>query len=309
MAFVWQLAVLFFNQKTIIQGVILEGKPPKKREIVSTIRHFLIVIKTYFKKPLSDAKVIISYGDNQTQTITDEKGGFCIEFEGKKGQNVDIYLEGYSKPLQIIQTYPVDFSEQDFPVSVISDLDDTLMVSHTASFWKRVGTLLFIPPRKRKPVSFTTGLLGYIKEEGGQVYYISKSESNLFGIISSVIQDHKLPIGPLFLTSYLNHFELLNPGKGHDYKANSIKDIFTFSAEKKFILIGDDTQADTTVYSSIAKQYPERIVKVYIRRTKRNLSPQKKTYIARFYKMNTPFLYFTDEDDLTKEIKWILNNK
>ena len=304
MAFVWQISVVQFKKKSFLTGVILSGKPQAQTKPQKKI--FRIVLGSYFKKPEINKRITIISGHYRHETSTDEFGGFSLEMNQEIATDFKIFAD--NEQLKIAQSYPVIFNESGFGISLISDVDDTILVSYTASLWKRVNTLLFTSPGKRRPIGFTKSLLKAINEQDGRIYYVSKSESNLFGILSSFIQKHELPSGVLFLTPYLRFSQLFNPKKGKDYKERIIRSIIDNSPNKKFILIGDDTQQDIAVYARIAELYPTKIFKIYIRKTRKNLLGNKKEQLKELLNLAVSVEYFSGKADPFKEIAFIENH-
>ena len=105
-----------------------------------------------------------------------------------------------------------------------------------------MSTLLFVSPNKRKPINFTKEILNKIDTKKGRVFYVSKSEGNLFVMLTKFIINNNLPAGHLTLTPYIRFNQLLRPKKGKDFKEQMIRLIMDNSPEKKFILMSDDTQ-------------------------------------------------------------------
>ena len=95
------------------------------------------------------------------------------------------------------------------------------------------------------------------------------------------------------------------PKKGKDFKKKNIQRIIDHSPDKKFILMGDDTQQDMHVYAEIASIYPTRIFKIYIRKTRRQLLGNRQEQLNKLKQSGVPFMYFSDEDAVEKEIKSI----
>lgn len=305
MPFVWQISVVHFKDKSFINGVILEGLLSNKKGKVSSFRNFSSVIGSYSKKPYAEKKIILHSNKKQLDLITDKQGGFSLFLDSKIDTGIKIFIENQSTPLKINQTYPVNFEDSDHPICIISDVDDTILVSHTANVWKRMSTILFVTPNKRKSISFTREILNNIKVNNGRIFYVSKSESNLFGMLTTFIENNNLPAGNLMLTPYLRFMQLLNPKKGKYYKERMIKSILDNSPEKKFILMGDDTQQDIAVYTRIAELYPRMIIKIYIRKTRKNLLGNKKEQMNKLSKLAVPTLYFEDVANSEKEISFI----
>ena len=308
MAYIWQISVVQLGDKKIFKGVILEGLPSNKKGKVRSVRNFSIVIGSYFKKPYAEKKIILTINKNQYIIKTDKQGGFSLKLDQKIDANFKIITEDQSQPLKIVQTYPVFFKESEYPLNIISDVDDTILVSHTASLWKRVSNLLFVPAHKRKSISYAREILNKISSYNGRIFYVSKSESNLFDMLTTFIENKNLPMGSLTLTPYLRFKQLLSPKKGKDFKERMIRSIMDHSPDKKFILIGDDTQQDIAVYTRIAELFPHQIVKIYIRKTRKNLLGNKKEQMKKLLNLAVSVEYFSGEADPFKEIAFIENH-
>lgn len=279
-------------------GVLLRKQFIAKNKERHIVRHFLRVLGSYTIKRYAHEQVHITVDGKNFQTKTDDHGLFTLKTESRITDNIEIRIQPNGDPLEINQDYPVLFKYLSGPIDVISDIDDTIMVSHTANFFKRIGTLTLVRPSKRKAVHFSKEIIDYCKSANGRIHYVSKSESNLFGLISSVINYENLTKGMLFLTPFINFYELIFKSKAKRFKQEHIIFLLDNSSNKKFILLGDDTQLDMAIYTEIISTYPDRILQVYIRRTRKYLKPKKLQTLENL-KMKFPNLvYFSDNDDL-----------
>ncbi len=137
-------------------------------------------------------------------------------------------------------------------------------------------------------------------------YYVSKSEENLYSILSRFIENRGLPRGIFFMTRWLSLRQLFNPRKDKNHKIDRIKKVLELTQEKDFVLIGDDTQRDLEIYLDIAKEYPDRILKILIRKTNSSKDRISK-WKSVIEESNVSFNYFTDEDDPLQELYYIKN--
>ncbi len=270
------------------------------------LRKFLTTGKTFFMPPAAHAHLEVELDGRRWPVKTSSRGSFVLEVPAGKTTKLAVYLQGNKEPLPVCQNYPTYFTDMDFPLAVISDVDDTILVSYTRSFYKRIRTLLFVSPHKRKPVSFTLRLLQAVAGRQGRIFYISKSESNLFGLLSNVMLQHQIPAGPLYLTTWTRALQLIRK-KAADYKLQHIHNIIRHSPGKQFILLGDDTQQDMRVYADVAVAFPQSIYKIYIRKTRKSLSSRKQAYLARLQALPVPVVYFSDSDEIASELKDIEN--
>lgn len=301
---VWQLSVLELDGKTLVSGVIVRSLPFAFDKQAGYFKNFVRSLSSYFLRLYTFQEILVELNTNKKKVKTDARGGFRIIFEqALKSDKISIRTS-QDKPIDIVQSYPVFFKERAGDIDIISDVDDTIIASYTKSILKRIGSILFTPPEKRKPIGYTQQLFDVFEKKHSRVQYISKSESNLFAMLSTIIQHHKLPQGNLILTPYLKFRQLFDSKKGRDYKLNQINFILENTGEKKYILIGDDTQKDMEVYTKIVEEFPGRILKVYIRQTKFRVKPYQNLMLENLKATGIDYVYFDDDTALDAETEY-----
>ena len=150
MPIVWYLSSMQFSGKTIVSGVLLKKKPLISSPGVSPLKNALMIMGSYFNAAWSNKNIIVQLMDKRFSIITDDHGGFSVSIDFCSNDEVVIFLEDSDEALQIIQTYPIHFNNTNSNISVISDIDDTIMVSYTKTKLKRFLTTLFKPSQNRK---------------------------------------------------------------------------------------------------------------------------------------------------------------
>ena len=303
---IWQLSVTQLIDKTLFSGVILKKSPSS----YALKTHPLRVISPYFIHAFANQLISIQSDIHTIQTHTDKQGGFWVVAEFEHKGEINIYASGFDQPLKVLQSYPILFHSTQGDFNVISDIDDTIIVSHTADRFKRVRTLIFKKPKKRTVIDFTQDMFNAFATLNVRVFYISKSESNLFRVLSTFITHNNLPKGKLFLTPYLKFYQLLHPKKDINFKIDHIKFLIEHSGKKKYVLFGDDSQRDIAIYTETVKAFPQRILKVYIRKTRSRSSKRQKQMLAGLEATGIPFRYFRSDDDIdiSKELNQLKNS-
>lgn len=306
---VWQISALHLDKKILLSGVILRDAPFAYDKQIGNFKNLLKVFKSYFIDVYGNMEILITTNSKTIKTKTDTYGSFTVVVGLQHEGELIIKTANHDKPLRILQNYPIIFKNTKSLFDVISDIDDTIIVSYTADFFKRIGTLAFTAPKKRKTVDFTQKLFKEFEKYDTRVFYISKSESNLFAMLTSFIKHNKLPTGNLILTPYLKLSQLFHPKKGRHYKLDKIWFILKNTGAKKFILFGDDSQKDMEVYTEVALEFPERILKIYIRQTKRKVLPYQKRMWEKLELTGIPILYFNDNSnmDFQNEYDYLTN--
>ena len=295
---IWQLSALHLTKGTLISGVLLTDVPYRFNKKNGGFRHLIKIIKSYFIRPYSNKEITISSNGEIINIVTDNNGSFRIVTNNLHKGEIKINISGKGDPLRILQAYPITSEMTQSPIDVISDIDDTIIVSYTADFFKRIGTLAFKAPNKRQAIGFTKKMFDEFMKIDARIFYVSKSESNLFGMLTSFIEHNKLPKGVLFLTPYLRFHQLLDPKKGVNFKIKNIRFLIENTTTKKYILFGDDSQRDMEIYYNITKEFPQRILKIYIRQTKPKILLSQKRMRENLNSVGVPIKYFRSGDDL-----------
>lgn len=307
MPVIWQLSIIQFHEKTLVSGVLLKKTPSLYSRKVGRFRNLLKVGGSYFIHAVAGRKVNIRFGDKVYHTKTTGRGSFNLVLENHETQSPKITLEGNDEPLEIIQEFPVMLQKTKSRFDVISDIDDTILRSYSSDAFRRITTLALTSPYKRKVIGFTRSLFERFSTQEARVFYVSKSESNLFNLLTSYIRFNEFPEGAMFLTSYLSLLNLFNPHKGHDYKLNHIRFIIRNSGDKQFYLLGDDGQRDMEIYLAVASEFPGRIANVFIRQTRSKRSSKQVEMWEQLKQKVPEAVYYQDGDETKSSFETLLD--
>lgn len=263
---IWKLQFLKTERGWLVTGTALrKGAKPLEPDgswwdvLVKTIR-------TYFLKSYK-GRLVSTVGEDRFETQTDRWGSFEIEAHLKEMDDPRFTIAASGEPVPVIHSYPTHFDYSTSPTIVISDIDDTILVSKSSKFFSKLWLMLFRQTAKRNFVEETEQAYRRLDSAGHPFIYVSASELNLFSIISNFLQYHNLPIGPIYLRPYRHWRDLLKERPRLDYKTERIEKILERFDQAKFILFGDDSQSDPHVFKKVSKKYPNNIRAVFIRKT------------------------------------------
>jgi phosphatidate phosphatase APP1 len=156
----------------------------------------------------------------------------------------------------------------------ISDMDDTVLQSHVTSLVQAFRTVLLGNARTRLPfpgvAAFYRALhAGVSGAEQNPIFYVSSSPWNLYDLLVDFLEHQGIPAGPLTLRDWDLDRSALGSGRLHRYKDVAIREIMGAYPELPVILVGDSSQQDPEIYRDVVREFPERVLAIYIRDVKR----------------------------------------
>jgi len=156
----------------------------------------------------------------------------------------------------------------------ISDMDDTVLQSHVTSLVQAFRTVLLGNARTRLPfpgvAAFYRALhAGASGAERNPIFYVSSSPWNLYDLLVDFLEHQGIPAGPLTLRDWDIDRSALGSGRLHRFKDAAIREIMSAYPELPVILVGDSSQQDPEIYRDVVREFPERVLAIYIRDVKR----------------------------------------
>ena len=139
----------------VIKARVLENRhvrPPWKRHTL--LGSAIASWKRYMTVEIPHARVVARWGEHRWEGLTDEEGFLELRVEPPAGVRAgwhDVELELLSPDPEGVEKVraPVLVSGPEAEYGVISDLDDTVIVSNVTNFLKRAWTL-FLPEHRRR---------------------------------------------------------------------------------------------------------------------------------------------------------------
>ncbi len=237
------------------------------------------LFRSFMVRGISNKTVVLTWENKTYQSTTASDGFFRFEFHAeiklvpgtytvqidyvdvKQGNKV-IMATGYGS---VIVPYENKFA-------VISDIDDTFLISHSSNLRRKLYVLLTKNAHSRKPFEGVVRHYQLLSNKSAAnnnqnpFFYVSSSEWNLYEFIKEFCRKNDMPEG-VFLLSQLKRFSEVwkTGGNKHATKFMRIARILEAYPTQKFVLMGDDSQQDPTIYESIVSHFPGRIVGVYLR--------------------------------------------
>ena len=159
---------------------------------------------------------------------------------------------------------------------VISDLDDTVIVTRATHLPKMLRTVLLGNAHSHRPLAgvaaFYQALLrGQSGRPDNPFFYVSSSPWNLYDVLDDFLRLQGVPPGPLLLRETLlgrtpgSAGRTTNSSPHHGHKLKEINQVLATYPHLPFLLLGDSGQRDPDIYAEVARTHPGRIRVIYIR--------------------------------------------
>jgi hypothetical protein len=166
-------------------------------------------------------------------------------------------------------------------LSVVSDVDDTVKVTHVPAGKRTVLRNTFL-----KAFQAAEGMreryLGFVTEAGSSAdtcfHYVSGSPWQLYGPLSRFLfEQAQFPAGTVHMKNLRKNLldrgalrDIMSFALGGDLatldqKVRQITNLMIHLPGRKFILVGDSGEKDPEVYRAIRKLFPNQVLKIYIR--------------------------------------------
>lgn len=151
-------------------------------------------------------------------------------------------------------------------LSVVSDIDDTIKISELSDTRAAIANAFWRPFR---PVPGMAKVYRQWEKEHKDIrfHYVSAGAWQFYVPLDEFRQEADFPAGTYHFRHFRwkdnSFFEILRSPVG--YKREIIESLLAITGQRRFILVGDSGQHDPEVYALLARRYPNRIVRIYIR--------------------------------------------
>ncbi len=274
------------------------------------------LIKLFLVKPYPFANVRLSfYG--QTFLNKTEADGF-FKFEWAANENVaagwhEVKIDALDQDENVISSslgkvYVPHITQYAF----ISDIDDTVINSYSASIWKRLKVLLTENPRTRTVFPSAANYYQQLAlahtrlDQPNPFFYVSSSEWNLYDYLTEMFRFNQLPNGTFSLNAIKQLRDFFKTGKtGHQGKLLRVMRVIDAFPEQKFVFFGDNSQQDPQIYTTITERYPANIAAVYIRNISSTKADSTKRLLDEIEQRGIATCFFRHSDEAKAHSKKI----
>lgn len=295
------------KERIFVKGrVITSYKQKRPMSRNSWFKNILATIRRYSVKSIPDALVEIQFHGHRFEVRTDEDGVFekQIEVENPYLDKPELVnfkvLEPLGKNKSTWASKEVLRIENS--IGIISDIDDTILISHSTDIGKKFWLSISKNAYTRRPLPGVSDFYNELTHQRQDpIFYVSSSDWSLFDLIRDFMRFRNIPKGPTLLKD--KHINLKNiwksGGGNHDHKLEKIQFLFDLYPKMKFFLIGDSGQHDPEIYAKVINKYPDRVHAVFIRLIDK-LEDERKEKIEKEVGMEK--FFFVDSSDQALEL-------
>lgn len=274
------------------------------------------IINQFRIKTIQNFDIYLKFGEKEihTKTLDDGYFKFCIPLEKEFHFGWMEYEVSIRYKSEIIVSRGSFIRPHEGNLGIISDIDDTFLISHTKNIFKKIYILLFKNVNDRKVFKDVVPHYQALssagrnnKDEQNAFFYISSSEWNLYRFIVKFTKIHKLPRAVILLKDIKRGItDFFMSGRGdHNHKFDKIKHVLEFYPNLKYVLLGDDSQHDPFLYEQICKIFPVTVIAVYIRQTGKSQKSEVKKIMKNLEALDVSACYFKESSEAIMHSKSI----
>ncbi len=289
------------------------------QNVLKTLRN---IYRQFESDEIRNVAINLKLPDGQViETSTDQEGYYHLELnistlpeyldkEGWITYFVSYKEENIKKEISNHNSFSSEMliPSKEAEYGIISDIDDTILHTGVASFfkWRVIANTIFKNFDKRTAIEGTVKFYKklHLGKNGAPInpfFYVSNSPWNLYDYLSAFFKKNYFPKGPILLRDFRTPFDK-TPKPKMPHKQSEILNLLNMYPEMKFILIGDSGEKDADIYTKIAEEFPGRILAIYLRTVNHRRKEKRIKKIIQSYKAS-PILLVRTSDEAIEHAK------
>lgn len=270
-------------ERLYVKGRVLADKGITGAEENQTVWHNLWnMYKRFDSDEIPNAVMEVHFDGKVQEIVTDEEGYFTLNLQPQQ----PLVLKDIWHLVDIkIKSAPVTFSGEikaqaevlvpppDAEYGIISDIDDTIVMTGATSMLATARNVFFNNARTRLPFAGVSAFykalqLGRNGKRNNPFFYVSSSPWNTYDLLHDFLDLNEIPAGPILLRDLGLDADKFIKSDHLSHKFKEIENLLITYPQLNFVLVGDSGQQDPVIYEEVVKKYPGRILAIYIRDVK-----------------------------------------
>ena len=224
-----------------------------------------------------------AYGGGEDETRSDSEGFFAFDLKPEQTvaggwHEVEVrWVDGIGRPAEEVVTCDVLVPPADASVAVVSDVDDTIIETHSSDWVEQAKLLIQHTGKTRPAIAGMSALYRALaagpgrmptvadaRGTGNPVFYVSRTGWNLYDLFAEFMDTRGYPKGPMFLRD-LRWLEKRSAAVGRTHhKFERIDTLLRAYPDVPFVLVGDSGMHDPELYAELVEKHPGRVRAVYL---------------------------------------------
>jgi phosphatidate phosphatase APP1 len=225
--------------------------------------------RSFTSVAVNDVNVVITIGKTEHRVHADRGGVIDVRVKSDLTpgwRTVTMRTDDPDSPDTAAVEAPVYIVEGDARFGILSDIDDTVMVTALPRPMLAAWNTFVLDEHARTPTPGMAVLYDRLAKAhtGCPTIYLSTGAWNVAPTLSRFLNRNLYPRGPMLLTDWgPTHDRLFRSGRQH--KVDSLARLAGEFPDIKWLLIGDDGQHDEEIYGEFALAHPDKVSAVAIR--------------------------------------------
>lgn len=220
--------------------------------------------RSFTSVPVNNVAVTIRVGDVEQRVVSDRGGVVDAVVDVKLAPGWHSITIRADDSETVVA--PVFIVEASVGFGIISDIDDTVMVTALPRPLLAAWNTFVLDEHARRPVPGMAVLYERLTREhpGTPVFYLSTGAWNVAPTLSRFLSRNLYPRGPLLLTDWgPTHDRWFRSGRAH--KVETLQRLALEFPSVRWLLVGDDGQHDEEIYGDFSRLHPNNVTAVAIR--------------------------------------------
>ena len=288
----------------VVRGRVLDDPLPAEavegERVGDAVRRTL---KHFVTDELPGVPLRVTLGGAAVETMSDPEGYFLVRLRPEPdaltspSTPATVGLTGSYRGLTDPHTtaFEVSVPGPDARFGVISDVDDTILETGVQRIGHMVKQTIAGSALTRTPFKGAPELYRDLAAGVNPVFYVSSSPWNLHAFLIAFLEHRAFPRGPVLLR------DLLGTSEGREQKSVRLHEILDLHPGLRFVLIGDSGEHDPQIYAELVRDYPGRVIAVYIREVRLDPGDGRVEKVSEAWSDETvPFVLAADSDAVRK---------
>jgi phosphatidate phosphatase APP1 len=283
----------------VVRGRVVDDPPPADAVAGEGLGATMLrTLRQFVTDELPGVPLRVTVVDATAEVVTDDEGYFLARLQPSPGALTspwtvgEVALDGPYRGLTGRHAAPiaVRVPADEARFGLISDIDDTILETGVQRLRQMLTQTFTGSALTRTPFPGAAALYRDLAAGVNPVFYVSSSPWNLHTFLVAFLQHRDFPLGPVLLR------DLLGTSAGREPKHVRIREILDLHPTLRFVLVGDSGEEDPQVYADIVREYPDRILVVYIREVRLDPGDGRVEQVSDAWDDVVPFVLAADSD-------------